>query len=1680
MSQVIEAFIDGITDATHKINIQQPRVAEFQNVLNEVRQINPYQQTPENRTVLLEFGIHSDPMASKTHGHPATKAIENALLDQTGKKVGTKTPLTCIYMKEAKMNIMRRNPNNTFFLNKMNTVKDLARYNMQTAVTDLNRRIHTEIAFMHDAIHYYSLDQVYQIFLANPKMRHLYATCVIPPEAIHQHPSLYPTLYTLNYIEDVYMVYKPDNKGGAAYIQPLQCVDWLKHRKMRAEDAPFQLNIEKLESIASHHLLLITRDNLTSSRMFCFDSPELIQLPSIYSNNEHDVQAPIRKELFMKMVAYVHSIANKADNKKVTTRDLWAKLRQVVKQIELVNYDPVTLNQLVDYMMVLSAQNFRSDSEVILKTTVFHRAVAKLKLTCKDILHLIGFGSSSSDRHYAMLRTTPFSYDQITQVHTLNLRTHTADLIRPPHEPSENQNQPEKEPEREKTPPKFLKFPLFIGVDYDLDDPTPFTLQLHNLYLRPIHKAVAVPYIPTPHGHILLPGEPATTPFAKSLELFIRKVTREAEAEGAIPEVELLRDESDPNHEANLKPLLSQQIYRKIKHSWRSHPLSKQHEFMGPVAPLCSGYFDEPENPLPTSDSNSFFKEAIFDPKTGLSFPLTSCHHHFEQIHNAAINNLCLYQAVLHALNNDSSHPQALKDRMIDAALPLCTPALALDLQHHLNTHNWPPEEMLPIISFFLNIRICLHMNAPHQTGFVDASHPDVIGSLIHLTWNGAHFEALKPLTNEPADITIEKNQPKPTTPAQKPEVKPCEKPQPAPAPQKPAKRPTLIDSPPQSGENQPNPIQILTDLGFTLTGGNKVTPLRMNKTDHKLIDSRRLNDPFLAALKTKTNRNFYRHTTSIERIQAFSSDLKNGIIGTLAHRRPSNRLSPDQLYQLSKTMKSRDVRVMVICGVGGSGKSTIIQDLILSNQLQLQVGKIHIVVPTVNLQQDWRRKIKPKQPHIVKTYENALQDNAAPVVVMDDISKLPPGYIDAYLNIHCNVQTIIITGDTRQSTYHIASDNSQAVHLSDEIDYFTVYSDYYINATHRNPRNIASLLDVYSEKPDGKVTLTHDMPPNGSTILVPSHTEAQALGDAGQRAFTYAGCQGLTLPIVHILFSRATQLCSDRVMYTALSRASEEIRLINTYSNDSTFLEKINATPYLKNFLDLVYESEAQDEAPEEVEATEPTIKTHLPIETVPGEFTEMLDNLPPPEEREIFNPISGAGYTQTVDERTPEVSGIPRHKASDISLNYATIDARLKTVSDARINTQKMKSEIPIDIGRTLWLNYRSAMKLPTHPQPFNPELWLQSKQEIEAKYLSKTVAQLKNAENRQDPDRLSNTIDIFLKSQWVLKPEKFAQKKNKPGQTIASFTQEAVMRTGCAARYVRRMEEKYKPENILIYCEKTQTDLEKFRQAHWKLPMGRAAANDYTAFDQSQDECALHFEILRYQHWNIPSEEIDFYVFLKLHARTFLGTLTIMRLTGEGPTYDANTAVNIAFDHTKYDIPDNCARLYSGDDMARDMICPEKPSWNHIEKHISLKSKPEISTQPIFCGWKITSLGVIRDPFKLYISYCKARDTDNLKNVALSYRHDLLPAYNLGDKLFEVLTSQEMEYHRRVCRDLLIEGHIKIENGKPTLDAINEFELAEESKTSQKTKRNKRHRKNRQKPEFTIVKLPDTCNE
>lgn len=815
--------------------------------------------------------------------------------------------------------------------------------------------------------------------------------------------------------------------------------------------------------------------------------------------------------------------------------------------------------------------------------------------------------------------------------------------------------------------------------------------------------------------------------------------------------------------------------------------------------------------------------------------------------------------------------------------------------------------------------------------------------------------------------------------------------------------------------------ISILKLHGFSslkpqLGGSGLIKPVYFNDNTGGL--KRTLRPKGLAGnfwdLAEGLQRHCYCYTLDNKRATAYMSDVKNNLTGLVLPKLNRDILSA--WLSLCENAK-RQLNLLVIHGAGGAGKSRALQELL--RNIGDSANDVNVIVPTVNLVLDWKKKMVNMEPKRFITFEKACEREGRGVAVFDDYGKLPAGYIDAYCAIKPSVHTIILTGDQRQSTFHGSNKDAQSASLPDNVTHFRKFADYYVNATHRQPRRLANPIEVHAERSDGGSVNSTSLIADGATVVVPAHRTQTALNDLGRNAFTYSGCQGLTLPHITVVLDNDTPLCSPEVLYTAFSRASESITFVNTHSENPEFLAKLDATPYLKTLISGVREDEdaGREDPPAEPLAPEPVVKTHLPVSNTDTFLERKIETMEDKDTRELWD---GKEKTNLMQTQNQVIQLFPHQQAKDDALFNITIKQRIKTATPEE---NRKAIAATSNIGDLLFEAYAGFMKVPKEPQPFDRELWRRCKQLALRTYLSKPKSNLVQGTARQDPDFPDNAIALFNKSQWVKKLEKVGF-RFKAGQTISAFKQTSVLLTTTMALYLREKRKSHQPENVFVMCEKTPEELNDFVVNRWDF--GRSAyTSDYTQYDQSQDATFLNFELRKARHFGLPDEVLSFYRYLKTHAKTFVGNLAVMRLSGEGPTFDANTECNIAYDALRFNLSDEVNACYAGDDLVRDKVCPERPCWKFFSQHFSLTAKPLETDKPDFCGWRLTKHGILKSPVQLYQSLQLAIQLGQTEEVKRSYAIDYLHAYKLGDRLYEVFSEEEMEAHQLTTRILIKKG-------------------------------------------------------
>nr|AOY07772.1 replicase [Cherry mottle leaf virus] len=595
--------------------------------------------------------------------------------------------------------------------------------------------------------------------------------------------------------------------------------------------------------------------------------------------------------------------------------------------------------------------------------------------------------------------------------------------------------------------------------------------------------------------------------------------------------------------------------------------------------------------------------------------------------------------------------------------------------------------------------------------------------------------------------------------------------------------------------------------------------------------------------------------------------------------------------------------------------------------------------------------------------------------------------------------------------------------------------------------------------------------------ILVASMIEKELYCNLG-RTITFGESQGLTFGVGVIVLSEETKLCSDAHIMVAVTRFNKGYafalgskgtkdeymrgmkngllsRLASNSGASKDFImssssvklnlsekliksgagidemdreERLSGDPWLKSQIYLGKRYHLREPLGQVSKLEDSAIKCHIPICNSQTLYVE-LSKMKAREHREFkgkdgwskqFREEAGPNWKSPFKIAQPmNFEAIyPRHRMDDDITFYAAIKKRLRFDNVAN-NIAKFKQSQ--SRGQYLLKVFLEHVDLKPSR---NQALLNQCRQEFEETKLNKSAATIGAHSQRSDPDWPLDRIFLFMKSQLCTKFEKRFEDA-KAGQTLACFQHRILVEFSPWCRYVEKVLTKCMPENFYIHQRKNFSELESFAK---RFSDGSTCVeSDYTAFDVSQDHTILAFEVelLRYIGWD--ESILNSYIKMKCTLGCRLGGFAIMRFTGEFSTFLFNTLANMAFTFCRYEVKKGTPICFAGDDMCALRNLREVTKHEHILDKLSLKAKVNRTAVPMFCGWRLCQDGLIKEPCLIYERLCVAIENGRLLDVIDSYYLEFSFAYKLGERLFQYLEIEQLNYHQVLARFFVKNSHL-----------------------------------------------------
>lgn len=1504
MAASLDKVLSSLSEPSIVASIQRERFANYQRMVRKLRLINPFILKPHLVVLLEDLGVQCLPEreATEQHDHPASKALENHMLNTLQHYLKCETHF--IFLQKKKLSIIGYNTRLRHTLKNMNIVpKDTLRYDPDT-LSEQAFLTQFNTMFIHDALHHYPPTMALAIFNANPQLEKLFATMVLPVEAIHKHESIEPSLYKIHYQENGFH-YLPDGIASAAYFHSYESLDWLSIREIR--DAGTTLSVSIVKTVAAHHIFLITRGSTIQEDKRIFQTPDLVTLPKIYTRESNNIHAPIKRAQFQRMIGFDMKLRT------ITPEDLWAKWQMILTKEEFGKSNLATISLLVDYLCVI--KTFRSHPEhadLILTQSLLGKFYKKTLNDIKEFFKPL-LGESEFEAHQKMLNLTPFHYQVETKVvNKISVAHHY-----------------------------FKKLPI-----YTLDSKSSIQRVYRNS-IQDLETSIdndlnrakgANNFTLEQQRRDKLAAEELEREFAKDQSEILRSQT-EKTLNTPVPQLEAQK--RDKVLSAKYKAMSDEEVERELLDLLRDvdRGVNSKREQQQNITPeewlLVTTSPHEIDFLALERDYERELLEGKINGKKKCADATTPSIHTKEV---DEIENLLLNPEIINQVTHSGLEPNANRGIEVEASSSK------------------------------------LETSTPEASGLRELSKVDADLNILNVTRTSSESQHLFP---------------------------------------NPHRRETY-------GELYPEMKELLhklklDQLEVQRIDGEIIPILQMNPEPSEKIQ---IKNALSAFLEKGLNRHTRTHRLCGKCANDYLTCMKDGDEGTISRWEndkvdfqkwqeavQKHYAGNTHIHTCNLNNGVQTIPVTTICAAPGSRKSAEVQ-IFLKRRNKTESKNYKVITPSAELVKDWKTKIGNKL--LVITHELALTESDRHTCIIDEAGKLPNGYLSFLIAIQPKTQYIVALGDTRQSTYH-NPERSEEYPLHKQMNLAQALlpaNDYYGNYSYRVARNVGNAFGIVTVKSNnGKVTISTKA--THKSHLVAERNLHVYHQDPHNEVNTFSGAIGLTRPSVSIAITPGLLKAYPEGLFTAVTRSECDVEFYNHDANDTDLTIKVAALPEVKAMLESTISHQVQN-----VNMPNSDIEYFPNTHLIPANERHideaMSSDVKDKFDREVF---TGAGYTNVCQTENPVVQAIPHQQSKDEALLEYTIPKRLKFSTLAE-NEQALVDTR--DIARYVFDRFLRYMHWDSPGFNLHEVLLENARAEVERKYLSKPFSDIKAGANRQDPYEPFNYLHVQLKSQWKKKWQDFNKNPIKQGQTISSFRQDVVMLTGTMARYTRRVLETIWPKTIFVNSEVKPEDMNRFSKEIWDHAI-QAYANDYTAYDQSQDALVLNFEILLYKWVGLPDWIIDYYTKLKLSAYMYLGTLSVMRLTGEGPTFDANTWFNIAYFATKFEQRCDVPAMYAGDDMVFNGTPELNPKWESIQHLFKLVAKPEYQQTPEFTGWLLTPHGILKDPRKLYLTYKQAKECNKLHDIKDSMCIDIHYAYRLKDYLYDILDEEQLDMHQ-----------------------------------------------------------------
>jgi len=836
--------------------------------------------------------------------------------------------------------------------------------------------------------------------------------------------------------------------------------------------------------------------------------------------------------------------------------------------------------------------------------------------------------------------------------------------------------------------------------------------------------------------------------------------------------------------------------------------------------------------------------------------------------------------------------------------------------------------------------------------------------------------------------------------------------------------------------------------------------------------------------LREFNHKAWFDHPINYRRADKLLRNIETGCYGEVL---PKKIFLHKQLGSVIKTHKRRHIKISYICGTFGAGKTRPCLEIF--NKVDIKSEIFRVICPTVTLRDDVKEKLHlpPGTGYKVQTFETPFFSSRAKLLLIDEIGKYGPGYIDLLCAYDPTISHVIVTGDPCQAVYHCTKEDNTLASTTPEIDYLAPYACMYLPESTRPCCDVAHYFGFkHICRKDSVGTYKYRKGyPTHNRVLVAGHVENQTLLEFGRHSSTFSSSQGLTITKPYsVIIDRDSAKCDDRLWYTAISRGTTSLEIVNTLTTEtpryySSILRAI-CTPDDPALIKSAINQHIIRYVPKQLldlnappclynggfeHSTDPTklVTNHPQLQGIAVNYTDT-----PPEEPSFTTPsypqphfanphyksqhdttstvlqeaiahLTGTlnnevnlfsreikyknNYTTQVDDTNFTTASFLRHRRGDVATEQMTNEGRW--VKEKKIGNKKNFQNRKAT-GLALFQALISTYDI--KPQTFNETLWQESVENFQTRFSNKGEKRINAIADRADPQWPDTYAETFMKGQSVTKPGTYGRIAKK-GQLVISFNTATNFRWGPLARYLSVIFKQVMPANVFTLDGNTDTELSEFIRKYWDFNLP-SFEDDYEAYDSSQDHEFLNFDYMLMQYLGVPTHMIQEYLDFMLNIRTWMGRMGGYLPSGFSFTLLLNTWRSLAYMALKYFIKRLRALCATGDDSAGNGTLTVRALWSaYYDNLFILKCKTSFPKYPTFCGWKFSPHGCYKEPTLLLDRTLYQLAKGNLDKCIFNYMADATPLHVNIEILAPFLSEPDLEAH--LCTVSLLVGAAKQHN-------------------------------------------------